>query len=61
MRLDALIIFNIKWRQMELILRGKQPKYLSLIQTDAADKRSSVELDGRRYNKKKKDNEKTEE
>ena len=27
MRLVALIIFSIEWRQMELILRGKQPKY----------------------------------
>ena len=27
MRLVALIIFIIEWTQMELILRGKQPKY----------------------------------
>ena len=27
MRLVALIIFSIEWRQMELILRGRQPKY----------------------------------
>jgi len=27
MRLVALIIFSIEWTQMELILRGRQPKY----------------------------------
>ena len=27
MRRDALIIFLIEWRQEELILRGKHPKY----------------------------------